>query len=158
MYVGKTKYLVVPTASFSLCKDDYQLTPAAVKVLQEVDLLRNNGYKDYIVKRRCEAFFNTFGSHYYTGTYHFGGIYQWDASFESEGTTSKTEAMKMVQTEIDASVSAGYKGFGFAAEASTQQAPRHPLMTVQVKTKKVNNQTRNQMSLQTQRNMADRRR
>ena len=120
MYVGKTKYLVVPTASFSLSKDDYQLTPAAVKALQDVELLRNNGYKDYIVKRRCEAFFNTFGSHYYTGTYHFGGIYQWNATFKSEGSETKTEAMKMVQTEIDASVSAGYKGFGFAGEVSTQ--------------------------------------
>ena len=110
-FACKTQYSVIPTKAFVLNQDDYKLSQASVNALRDIESCLE--LDKSVVDEKCEMFFDKFGSHYYSGTYHFGGIYQRIAEMNSIEIITKTEAQKWCQTAMDLSLKAGYSRVGF---------------------------------------------
>ena len=119
----KTSYTVIPTKAVSLNQDDYELSQTAVNALREIE--KCLVYDRSVVNDRCAIFFDKFGSHYYTGTYHFGGIYQKIATVEIDKEISTSEATNMCEKALRARFKATYNAGianasgGFSASRSS---------------------------------------
>ncbi|XP_022344379.2 interferon-induced very large GTPase 1-like [Crassostrea virginica] len=90
-YTEIKETVFVPTASFTLENVSYFITPEALDELIQLEsrLTEENSNK------LCTEFFNTFGSHYFAGTYHFGGRYTRSVICRTETKMTKSESIKL---------------------------------------------------------------
>lgn len=89
----------VPTASVQIeSTNRCKLSTSALRYLQKLEnCFSENGLSDYFV-RHCEKFFLEFGSHYFIGTYHFGGIWKDSRTEEIKESKDGTGKMKHSST------------------------------------------------------------
>ena len=102
---SKSVISYVPTKAFTLNENDYKLSPAAVKALTDIE--KSLELDKSTLNKKCELFYDKFGSHFYTGTYHFGGIYEKSATVETEEEMSTSTVMNLCQTALGGSIKAG---------------------------------------------------
>ncbi|CAC5420480.1 unnamed protein product [Mytilus coruscus] len=82
-FVKMNQILIVPTASFTLSNHSVCLFDCALDAL--TCLHRKFIRNDSSFEKHCNFFFNEFGSHFYTGVWHFGENYQ-KAKFALSGS------------------------------------------------------------------------
>ncbi|XP_075827919.1 interferon-induced very large GTPase 1-like [Microtus pennsylvanicus] len=114
-YFCSSMFKYNPLVSFHFCKDQLQLSTAALKELKiiEEQLEHTDGPDRFLVVRnRTDNFFNRFGSHANQGPLHLGGIYWWKAF--SDGFKSDQLDLVKQQTEeaLDSYIRESYNGFG----------------------------------------------
>lgn len=85
--------VTVPTASFSLENVHHYLSTEALQEL--IKLERSLSAGDDKPIQECEQFFQNYGSHFFAGTYHFGGRYTRSAICRSETTMTNSESIKL---------------------------------------------------------------
>lgn len=86
--------IIVPTASFSLENTHCYLSPEAINELIKIDEYLE---KDPKGSARCKDFFDAFGSHYFAGTYHFGGRLTRSAICRSANSITKSDSIKLAK-------------------------------------------------------------
>lgn len=92
--------VIVPTASFSLENTHCYLSPEAINELIRIEkqLLEDDTTKNAL----CKEFFNAFGSHYFAGTYHFGGRFTRSAICRSVKSISKRDSIQLTKLALKA--------------------------------------------------------
>lgn len=93
-YTEIKETVFVPTASFSLEDVAHYLSPEALCELIKIDKNIGEG-GDHETQNMCSQFFETFGSHYFAGTYHFGGRYTRSVICRSNREVTKSESIKL---------------------------------------------------------------
>lgn len=107
-YRSTLKCVVVPMAACYLDDEQLELSPKAIKKLQEIEAIQakievkgpENEKKNAEIEMQqfCETFFHTFGSHAYKGIYHFGGIFIFK-SHTTECEITDIESVKLLQSK-----------------------------------------------------------
>ncbi|XP_075827916.1 interferon-induced very large GTPase 1-like [Microtus pennsylvanicus] len=149
-YFCSSKFSYNPLASFHFCKDQLQLSIAALKELKiiEEQLEHTEGPDRFlVVRKRTENFFNRFGSHANQGPVHFGGIFYWKAI--SEGFKSdQLDCVKQQAAEaLDIYVRGSYSGFGFDVGGGMTASDTHSASSYK-------NSTNQQLQIKVQLSMA----
>ncbi|XP_052078276.1 interferon-induced very large GTPase 1-like [Mytilus californianus] len=91
--------VVVKVASFSLQDVKHSISDEAIEELQILEK-KNKETDRYI------PFFDNFGSHYYAGTYKFGGILERSVQCRSKESMDQTVTLKLVNKSVQGSLSA----------------------------------------------------
>ncbi|CAG2187895.1 unnamed protein product [Mytilus edulis] len=68
--------------------------------------------EDSSFEKHCNSFFNEFGSHYYTGIWHFGGRYKWAVTSITDSPKDRRENYQKAKIALSGSVSGGFRWFG----------------------------------------------
>lgn len=112
----------VPTATFSLENVSHYLSHEAMKELIKINQnLVNNDIKK--TTDLCKEFFNVFGSHYFAGTYHFGGRFTRSAICRSKKRMTRPESLKLAKSALKGGFSGWIDWFsigGNVEEAKTE--------------------------------------
>lgn len=87
--------IIVPTASFSLENTHCYLSPEAINELIKID--KNLHEANMEDSAQCKEFFDAFGSHYFAGTYHFGGRFTRSAICHSAKSITKSDSIKLAK-------------------------------------------------------------
>lgn len=90
----------VPTASFSLENVPHNISPEALCEL--IKLEKNLTTDEDENNKLCQDFLNAFGSHYFAGTYHFGGRITRSAICKSVQRMTKSESIKLSKLALQA--------------------------------------------------------
>ncbi|XP_041523092.1 interferon-induced very large GTPase 1-like [Microtus oregoni] len=127
-YFCLSKFSYNPLASFHFCKDQLQLSSAALKELKiiEEQLEHTEGPDRFlVVRKRTENFFSRFGSHGNQGPLHLGGIFYWKAI--SEGFKSdQLDCVKQQAAEaLDSYVRGSHRGFGVEVGGEMMASDAH---------------------------------
>nr|XP_048283645.1 interferon-induced very large GTPase 1-like [Myodes glareolus] len=104
-----------PLASFHFCKDQLQLSTAALEELKIIeDQLEHTEGPDrfLVVRKRTENFFKRFGSHANQGPLHLGGIYCWKAISEGFRSDQLDHVKQQIAEALDSYIRGSYSGFG----------------------------------------------
>ncbi|XP_075135607.1 interferon-induced very large GTPase 1-like isoform X2 [Leptodactylus fuscus] len=108
-YISATRYNYVPLASYYFTQNQLRLSEGALKELKEIEKLNCISKDIEIIRSKCNAFFQRFGSHASLGPIHFGGIYWMKASMErvhknniNEAKTSTHKALNVIMSGYDA--------------------------------------------------------
>ena len=124
LYSSTLRYRIVHIASYSFRNHDLKLSEDAREDLEKIVKIHNVEKYDtgsMKVKKACVAFFETYGSHVYSGPLRFGGHYYWrchSGGFESTDEQTK----KDVKTRAaSANVSAAVSGVGISAGGSIEK-------------------------------------
>ncbi|XP_041521987.1 interferon-induced very large GTPase 1-like [Microtus oregoni] len=115
-------------ASFHFCKDQLQLSAAALKELKiiEEQLEHREGPDRYlVVRKRTENFFNRFGSHANQGPLHLGGIYCWKAISEGFRRDQLDLVKQQTAESLDGYIRGSYSGFGVKVEGGMRASDSH---------------------------------
>lgn len=99
----------VTTATF--CIDDVKHS-ISDEAIEELKKLEKDDFPDY------GQFFDEFGSHYFTGTYRFGGIYTKSVKCHSKEKMSESDTLKLVKNVQQGSVSGMFSDFSGSLTAS----------------------------------------
>ena len=119
LYSSTVKYSFIPLASTYFNDSQLFLSDEAVRRLQMLDQFISSNPKPDAVQKKCQHFFEKFGSHANKGHLHFGGIY-WRKSVSKGFEQKDLETVKKLQREIidmKAAISYGCI-FGASAEAN----------------------------------------
>ena len=95
MYSSIVKYSVMPLASCYFSDSQLQLSDDAIKHLQMIEEVVDSKQN---LQKKCEDFFQKFGSHANKGPLHFGGTYQCN-SYSSGFKLSDTATIQTIQSE-----------------------------------------------------------
>lgn len=90
-YTEIKETVCVPVASFSLENVPHYISQEAMSELERID----EHLQDKNVHERCNQFFQTFGSHYFAGTYHFGGRYTRSVICQTEKNVKKSDSLTL---------------------------------------------------------------
>ncbi|XP_041521988.1 interferon-induced very large GTPase 1-like [Microtus oregoni] len=127
-YFCSSMYSYNPVASFYFCKDQLQLSTAALKELKiiEQQLEHTDGPDRFLVVRnRTENFFNRFGSHANQGPLHLGGIYCWKAISEGFRKDQLGHVKQQTAEALDSYIKGSYSGFGVEVEGGMTASGEH---------------------------------
>lgn len=91
--------VIVKVASFSLQDVKHSISDEAIKELQILEK-STKGPGQY------KSFYDNFGSHYYAGTYKFGGILERSVQCRSKDSIDQTVTLKLVNKSLQGSLSA----------------------------------------------------
>ncbi|XP_005372073.1 interferon-induced very large GTPase 1-like [Microtus ochrogaster] len=129
-YFCSSKFSYNPLASFHFCKDQLQLSIAALKELKiiEEQLEHTEGPDRFlVVRKRTENFFNRFGSHANQGPVHFGGIFYWKAISEGFKSDQLDYVKQQAAEALDSYVRGSYSGFGVKVGGGMTASDAHSL-------------------------------
>lgn len=110
----------VPTASFSLENVPLYLSPEALNEL--INLESSLSADDGKNTEECKRFFQSFGSHFFAGTYHFGGRYTRSAICRSETTMTKGDSIKLSKTALQGGGAGMVDWFLFGARGEHEKS------------------------------------
>ena len=116
-YTEIKETLFVPTASFTLGNMSYFISPLALdKLIQlESKLTDENSHT------LCIEFFQTFGSHYFAGTYHFGGRYTRSVICRTETKMTKSESISLSKRALKGGGDGMVKWCSFGGHAELEK-------------------------------------
>ncbi|XP_057633033.1 interferon-induced very large GTPase 1-like [Chionomys nivalis] len=149
-YFCLSKFRYNPLASFHFCKDQLQLSTAALKELKiiEEQLEHTEGPDRFlVVRKRTENFFNRFGSHANQGPVHFGGIFYWKAISEGFKSDQLDCVKQQIAEALDIYVRGSYSGFGFDVGGGMTDSDAHSASSYK-------NSTNQQLQIKVQLSMA----
>lgn len=110
----------VPTASFSLENVTHYLSPEALNEL--INLESSLSADDGKNTEECTRFFQSFGSHFFAGTYHFGGRYTRSAICRSETTMTKGDSIKLSKNALQIGGAGMYRWFVFGGRVELEKS------------------------------------
>lgn len=93
-YTEIKEIVTVPIASFSLENVSYYISSEALDELIKLEQNLSNDTNDSN-RDLCKRFFKDFGSHYFTGMYHFGGRYTRSVICRCETKMTKRDSIKL---------------------------------------------------------------
>lgn len=96
-YTEIKETIFVPMASFSLEDVSHYISAEALCELIKIEQILEEDKNDQKKTKLCKHFFEHFGSHYFAGTYHFGGRYTRSVICRSSRSSSKNEIIKLVK-------------------------------------------------------------
>ncbi|XP_075827917.1 interferon-induced very large GTPase 1-like [Microtus pennsylvanicus] len=149
-YFCSSKFSYNPLASFHFCKDQLQLSTAALKELKiiEEQLEHTEGPDRFlVVRKRTENFFNRFGSHANQGPVHFGGIFYWKAISEGFESGHLDYVKQQAAEALDSYVRGSYSSFGVEVGGGTTASDAHSANSYK-------NSTNQQLQIKVQLSMA----
>ena len=117
-YVFREKYFYVPTAVCELDQHTLKLSETVLTELGKLELLIEGTDSEIAIQDKCEAFLETYGSHINVGTFEFGGIYEWIATYYSKSKVKYETLKTMVQDALTSFVSMSYSSLGISAGGS----------------------------------------
>lgn len=97
-YTEIKETVIVPMASFVLENTCHFLSTEAVNELTKLEKNITEENKHYL----CRDFFKKFGSHYFVGTYHFGGRYTRSAICKTQQKMSTKESLTLTKSALQA--------------------------------------------------------
>jgi hypothetical protein len=122
----------VPTASFCLEDVPHYISPDALKALEKLEGNHQEDSGSCILKKLeqdvkdledavnesklCQEFFQEFGSHYFAGTYHFGGYYTRSVTCRNKRDMSRSECIKLSKWGLQTGVSGIFEEFTFGVQ------------------------------------------
>lgn len=115
--------VIVPTASFSLENVPHYLSPEALCELIEVEKSLSADENNSI--KLCKQFFQNFGSHYFAGTYHFGGRYTRSAICRSETPMTNSDSIKLSKSALQYGGAGMVDWFVFGAREENEKSVDH---------------------------------
>lgn len=98
-YTEIKETIFVPMASFSLEDVSHYISSEALCALQKIEGSLNEGDENR-KQELCKQFFEDFGSHYFAGTYHFGGRYTRSVICRSSRSMTKNESITLVKNVL----------------------------------------------------------
>lgn len=109
-FVNINQILIVPTASFTSSNQNVCLSECALDALKclHEKFIGN----DSTFKKHCTLFFTEFGSHFYTGVWHFGGRYKWAVTSITDSQNKRSENYQKAKVALSGSVGGGVLWFG----------------------------------------------
>ncbi|XP_074073582.1 interferon-induced very large GTPase 1-like [Macrotis lagotis] len=117
-YCCTTKFSYIPLASCYFARDQLHLSRSALQELKHLeDILSHSNDEEthQLMKYRCEAFFQRFGSHVNQGPLHLGGIFWWKAVAEGFRSEEIHEVKQQASEALDAYIGGSYSDFGVTA-------------------------------------------
>ncbi|XP_044539543.1 interferon-induced very large GTPase 1-like, partial [Gracilinanus agilis] len=118
-YSSITRFSYIPLACCHFAQDQLYLSRSALQELKQLEklLIHSNGSETQVLKRRCEAFFQRFGSHVNQGPLHLGGIFWWKAVTEGFRSEELHDVKKQASEALDVYIGGSYSGFGVTVAA-----------------------------------------
>lgn len=110
-YFCKSTYSVVPVKLWSASLSDLSLCNDIVQDLIQAEHLINIQEKG-LAKEKAKNIFQTYGSHFYCGSIHYGGFFQVKTEFHSEEESTRSSIYEIVSKAHSASVNACLNVFG----------------------------------------------
>ncbi|XP_062605200.1 interferon-induced very large GTPase 1-like [Saccostrea cucullata] len=112
----------VPLASFSLENVHHSISKNALTDLVELEKKLTDENQAVL----CREFFETYGTHYYAGTYHFGGRYTLHVICRSKKEMSRSDSLKLSKFAIQGGVGGFFAdlmgGFRVEGESSKDES------------------------------------
>ncbi|CAG2238047.1 unnamed protein product [Mytilus edulis] len=105
--------VVVSTATFSLRDVKHSISDEAMDELRKIEAYQGDDRKDGL-----RSFLKEFGSHYYTGTFTFGGIFNRSVECRREKKMSQSDTLNLVKNGLQLSISGMYEEFAGSAAIS----------------------------------------
>ncbi|XP_072466213.1 interferon-induced very large GTPase 1-like [Notamacropus eugenii] len=119
-YSCTTKFCYIPLAFCHFARDQLHLSRSALQELKQLEelLSHSNGAETHqLLKNRCEAFFQRFGSHVNQGPLHLGGVFWWKAVAEGFRSEELHDVKQQAAEALDVYIGGSYTGFGLTAGA-----------------------------------------
>ncbi|XP_043851266.1 interferon-induced very large GTPase 1-like [Dromiciops gliroides] len=148
-YSCTTKFSYIPLASCHFARDQLHLSKSALqelKQLEELLSLSSGSESLQVLRQRCEAFFQRFGSHVNQGPLHLGGVFWWKAVAEGFRSEELHDVKRQASEALDVYIGGSYSGFGVTAAASVNASNSQSQMASH-NTRSTNLQGRFQMSV-----------
>ncbi|VDI73738.1 Hypothetical predicted protein [Mytilus galloprovincialis] len=124
-FVEISQILNVPTASFTLSHEHVKLSENAMKTLKRLhETFRSkseNDKQESDFEKECKLFFHKYGSHYYTGVCHFGGMYIWKVTSFASSEETCSENYNSAKSALNGSLGGGYIWFGGEIKGSYER-------------------------------------
>ena len=117
LYSSTLRYRIVHIASYSFRNHDLKLSEDAREELEQIVKIHNmEKYNtgSMKVKKACETFFETYGSHVCRGPLRFGGHYYWKCHSGGFESTDEKTKKDMKTRAASANVSAAVNGVGIS--------------------------------------------
>ncbi|XP_078312693.1 interferon-induced very large GTPase 1-like [Crassostrea virginica] len=125
-YTEIKETVTVPMASFVLENTPHFLSTEAVNELSKLE--KNMEKENSDIDKLCNNFFQTFGSHYFAGTYHFGGRYTRSVICKTKHKMTKEESLTLTKSALQATAGGVFEWFsaggGIKIEESKDESTR----------------------------------
>ncbi|XP_044527466.1 interferon-induced very large GTPase 1-like [Gracilinanus agilis] len=147
-YSCLTRFSYIPLACCHFAQDQLYLSRSSLQELKQLEklLIHSNGSETQVLKRRCEAFFQRFGSHVNQGPLHLGGIFWWKAVTEGFRSEELHDVKKQASEALDVYIGGSYSGFGVTVAAGMNISNSQSQMSSR-NTNSINLQGRFQLSV-----------
>lgn len=109
-YFCKTTCSVVPVAQWAATSSDVSLCKDVIEHLKRTEDIIS--IQKPLAKEEVKCIFQKYGSHFYCGNVHFGGLFQVKTEFQSEKESTKSSIKDLVSTRHSASANACLNVFG----------------------------------------------
>uniref|UniRef100_A0A4X2K9R7 MACPF domain-containing protein n=1 Tax=Vombatus ursinus TaxID=29139 RepID=A0A4X2K9R7_VOMUR len=130
-YSCTTKFSYIPLASCHFSQDQLHLSRSALQELKQLEQLLSHfsGAETHqLLKDRCEAFFQRFGSHVNQGPLYLGGVFWWKAVAEGFRSEELGDVKQQASEALDVYIRGSYSGFGLTAAAMVNASNCQPQM------------------------------
>ncbi|XP_072466210.1 interferon-induced very large GTPase 1-like [Notamacropus eugenii] len=131
-YSCSTRFCYIPLASCHFLQDQLHLSRSALQELKQLEHLLNHssGAETHqLLKHRCEAFFQRFGSHVNQGPLHLGGVFWWKAVAEGFKAEDLQDVKQQASEALDLYIGHSYGGFGVTTAATVNALNSQSQMT-----------------------------
>lgn len=110
-YFCKSTYSVVPVALWTASLSDLSLSVDIIDDLKRAEHLINIQEKGF-AKEKVKNIFQIYGSHFYCGSIHYGGLFHIKTEFQSDKESTRSSIYELVSKAHSASVNACSNVFG----------------------------------------------
>lgn len=117
-FVSKVICSLVPTGYIEIEARTCIFTEGALKSLKNIEELDKIQGEGKNVQAACESFLLKYGSHFYTGSVHVGGIYTLETTYSGTTKLSKDKIKSLVETSSSAFAAASVSGKVFSIGGS----------------------------------------